>query len=217
MKEESLPESAGYTVYGLPKLRSRVESVLGDAYTQNEIEMDELERRLALVQEAASVEALRRVVYDFPPDTVSFLYPADARSRSGTVERTSQSGSTKHINLIGDKSIAGIDIGAPINTVISVLGDVRVDLTDVVHRFNRIRIVHFGVLGDITVRVPANASVSRRIGVLLGDSQTKRRKKKRRDHAAPHAPHDTAQPPLEVELVGFNLIGDCTILYEPDA
>ncbi len=216
MKNEHPPERAGHTVYGLPKLRSRVEEVLSDAYTENEIEMEELERRLALVQEATSVEALRRVVYDFPPDTISFLHSTNERPHLAVERHELRSGSSRHINLIGDKSIAGIDIGTPINTVISILGDVRIDLTDVAHRFNRVRIVHVGIVGDVTVYVPANASVNRRIGVLLGDSRTKRRRKKRRDRSYPPTSHGTAQPPLEVELVGLNLIGDCTVKYEPD-
>ena len=217
MDEERSPEPVHHTVYGLPKLRSRVEGVLGEAYTENEIEMAELERRLALVQEATSVEALRRVVHDFPPETVAFLYPANEGAHGDAERRVSPSGSRTHLAVIGDTSVAGGDIDAPVNTVISIFGDVSLDLTDAAHRFSRIRIVHVGVFGDITVRVPANALVHRRIGVLLGDSRTKQRKHKRRNRSAPPAPQDRAHPPLEVELVGLNLIGDCTVLYEPDA
>lgn len=218
MKEERSPEPSRQTVYGLPKLRARVEDVLGDAYTENEIEMDELERRLALVQEAASVEALRRVVYDFPPDTVSFLYPSNEQQQLEPESRVARTAASTHVNLLGDKSIAGLDINAPTNTVLSVLGDVCIDLTDIADRFARIKIAHFGIIGDMEVRVPANAVVSRRIGVVLGDSGTKqRKKKKRRDRSAAPMPRDAEGPPLEVELVGLNLIGDCTVIYEPEA
>ena len=216
MKEERSPEPARRTVYGLPKLRSRVEDVLGDAYTENEIEMDELERRLALVQEATSVEALRRVVDDFPSKTVSFLYPSNEQPPREPDHRTLPTMSGTHINLLGDKSITGIDINAPTNAVFSVLGDVRIDVTDVADRFARVKIVHFGLIGDVEIRVPENAVVNRRIGVLLGDSETKRRKKKRRDRTTAAAPHGAERPPMEVELVGFNVIGDCTVVYEPD-
>lgn len=234
------------TVFGLSKKREQVITLLGDAFVANDLDLAEYERRLEIAQKAGSVEALENAIYDFPQYRTIFPKASQDQSTSyreqvpyqGQRNPVEQPVYTeppaKHMvgalesvdfmTLIGNTSIAAIDIVDPSVKTITVIGDSVIDLRGVAEKFKQVRLECYGLIGNLKIKVPQNTAISNRIIVILGE---KRKRVKGQSminrwmgmgKSAPELEEvmipDTSV--LQVELVGFTLIGDVTVEYIPN-
>lgn len=65
------------TTYGLPKKREEVIEALKEAYTNENLDDQEYERRLDETMKAQSIEQLRRVLFDFPAEIRYRIFPRE--------------------------------------------------------------------------------------------------------------------------------------------
>lgn len=229
------------TVFGLTKKREEVITILGDAFVANDLDIKEYERRLEISQKAASIEALENAIYDFPQYRTVFP-KQQAKNITGFPNRSIVQTPTqpsyaeppaKHmigaleganfVTFIGNINIGALDIIEPSLKTITVIGDSVIDLVGVADRFNQVRLECYGVIGNLKVKVPQNTAVSNRMIVILGEKKKRvkghsmmdrlmRMGKKNPEKEMVMTPDPSV---LQLELVGFSLIGDVTIEYVP--
>ena len=227
-------------VFGLPKHREKVIEAIGEAYASNNLDIDEYEKRLEQAHDAKSLNELRQVVHDFPQvntlvplpryktpnepkkvvpnyqkPTGQFNYsPSPAETFKQSIE------GVDFLNIIGDRKITGLEINKPEVKSITIIGDTTVDLRDIYSKFTHIRIESYSAIGNLKVRVPHNAQISKNMMVLIGDTKNKTigRSLINRVFGTKNQPvnYDPDQPAIHVEIAGFKLIGDLIIERMPE-
>lgn len=219
------PENKKPVVFGLPKMREKVIDMLGNAYSSNDLDIEEYEKRLAIAHNSQSVDELKNVIYDFPE--VGTLFPAVAKtslfsSRSHTGLTTSKADSS-FLNIVGNKEISAYDISSPTIEVISLIGDTVLDLRDIGSKFTHLKIETYGAIGNLKIRVPANAQVKKNIFVFIGNLTQKVRGggfwnklMSKITKEVPVLSNPNPNPPIFIELSGLRLIGEVTIEYEKE-
>ncbi|MEM1135425.1 MAG: LiaF domain-containing protein [Bacteroidota bacterium] len=220
-------------VFGLPKYREKIITAISEAFANNDLDIEEYERRLDLAHDAKSIEDLRNTVYDFPqvnsllpiaqqqeqrptfPSSTPNYAPSPAESFRKSFENLD------HLNIIGDKRIYSTDITKPNIKVITVIGETFIDLREVALKFNHIKIENYCAIGSIKIRVPHNAQIKKNMIVLIGDTKKKKvgasfiKKLFGMDNQKP-VRYDPNPPELFIEVSGFMLIGDLIIEYMPE-
>lgn len=69
------------SAFGLPKKREEVVKVLQTAFTEGNLEEYDYENRLTKAYEAKSLDELKEVIYDFPPQISSSIFPQEREVR----------------------------------------------------------------------------------------------------------------------------------------
>ena len=178
--------------YGLPKLRERVVRRLAQAYSEGELDLDDYEERIRRAEHAVTVGELKDVVADFPDPPVT--------SVSETPDLVSDRSGPFYFTLLGDRDILPDDLEHDAAAVLSIIGDVKVDLSQTrAMEGATFDITSVSLLGDTTVIVPPGTRVIRRQFTLIGDY------KRRTRQPEPGTERYT------VVLRGFSLIGDVKI------
>ena len=238
-KENSKKEKP--IVFGLPKHREKVIEAIGEAYANNNLDIEEYEKRLEQAHDAKSLNELRQVVHDFPqvntlvplPKEPSFSQPKNKipsynrlmgqpeyRPSPAETFRQSVEG-VDFLNVIGDRRITSLEINKPEIKGITIIGDSIIDLRDISNKFTQIRIENYCAIGNLKIRVPHNAQVSKNMMILIGDSKKRTIGKSlikrflgiKREQDKQYDPN---QAPIFVEVSGFKLIGDLIIEYMPE-
>ena len=222
------------TTFGLPKLREQVIDMLEKAFVNNDLDSDDYEKRLVMAHGAQSVEELKIVIHDFPQKHQ--IFPTSNQQRSPrTSSRSNQLPapvqgfiqtleSADAFTLIGDCHIAGIEVNKPNVKIVRGIGNSVIDLRDVGHKFGNIRVESYGLIGDIKVLVPANAKVKRKIFLLLGEKTQRIRSRAQSffdrifgsNTKTPFNFSNNTSPEINVEISGFNLIGNLVVEYHQD-
>lgn len=154
--ENSLPQR-----YGVPKLRHAALERLARAYADDDLELEDYERRTGEIHAAETVQEIARVMADVPDfSTEGFDV---SRHRSGE-----QGEHGTAVQVLGDREIALADFRDGAMHVFCLLGDTRIDLADLGPR-DTVVVTDFGALGDVVVRVPAGTEVVEQRVVVLGD------------------------------------------------
>lgn len=227
-------------VFGLPKHREKVIDAISEAFANNDLDIEEYERRLELAHDAKSIQDLRQAVYDFPQ--VETLVPSPVKNNTSQQQNRTNpfAPSTRpdyspspaetfrrsfeeldFISLIGDRKINSTDVVKPNLKIVTGIGDTIVDLREVSYTHSFVRIEYFCAIGNLKIRVPHNAQVNKKMFVLIGDSKRRQIGKsfiKKFLGINKNKPlnYDPNQPVLQVEISGLKLIGDLTIEYMPD-
>ena len=227
-------------VFGLPKYREKVINAISEAYANNDLDVEEYERRLDIAHDAKSIEDLRNSVYDFPQ--INSLLPVP-KSNNNTTESQSQQKSyppfrsapyaaspaenirktfdeVDFFNLIGDKKLYSSEITKPNIKIVTGIGDTLIDLRDVAHKFTNIRVESICVIGNVRIRVPHNAKVKRNVTIIIGNTKQKQIgssliKKFFGMNSRQENQYDYNQPEIFIEITGFKLIGDMIIEFMP--
>lgn len=184
------PEDArGGRHYGVPRLRERVLQKLAEAYSQNNLDLDEYERRVKRAQEARTIEQLQEVLADFEGPGAETLSPRTAAADRAEV----------FFALIGDREVTAEELPAHAVNAFTVIGDLRIDLSSLregeVYTVNSVSII-----GDTRLLVPPGAAVVRQFFTVIGDF------KRKKDRQAPPGPSSCT-----VILKGFKIIGDVIV------
>ncbi|UZR92418.1 DUF1707 SHOCT-like domain-containing protein [Chondrinema litorale] len=225
-------------VFGLPKYRERVITAISEAYTNNDLDIDEYERRLDIAHDARTIEELRNSVYDFPQinsllPVVKGAQPSQGQEpknyppyRSAPYNSSPAENIRKtfeeidFINIIGDKKLYSAEISKPNIKVVTGIGDTLIDLRDIAHKFTHIRIESICIIGNVRIRLPHNAKVKRNVTVVIGSTKQKQiggslLKKFFGINATKGDRYDYNQPEVFVEITGFKLIGDMILEFMP--
>lgn len=213
-------------VFGLPKMREKVLDMLGNAYSNNDLDIEEYERRLPLAHNAQSLDELEEVIYDFPE--VKTLFPSVPKSSIFPTSRTNSNLAThgkesSFVNIIGNKQISSFDISEPNIELISGIGENMIDLRDIGSKFTHISIKNYSMIGTLLIRLPANAQLKNNMTTVIGSFQQQVRGDgfwnklfKRIKKEVPQISNFNPNPPIFVELSGFSLIGETVIEYEKE-
>lgn len=198
---QPLPDHGGRR-FGVPKFREEIIHRLNDAYAADNLSLAEFERRIDLAERSETVEELKKLVADFPQDTVSTPSRPEVREKSGEAQY--------HFAVIGDRRVGADDLADNDVRLISVIGDHVIDLSDM--RSGAVYEVRsFSLIGDTKIIVPAGVKVVKKMFSIIGD--VKRKGPGRKGRLAASRP-DTRTVTGTVVLRGFSLIGD-VIIQEP--
>lgn len=227
-------------VFGLPKHRERVISAISDAFSNNDLDIEDYEKRLEMAHDAKSLEELRQAVYDFPqvnslvpipkdkpverqPTTKNSFPPAPRPSYAPSPAESFRQSfeGVDYLSVIGDRKLTSLDITKPNIKIVTGIGEGIIDLREIAQKFTHIRIENYCGIGNLKVRVPHNAQVSKSMFTVIGD--TKRRKMGKSlikqffgiKQNIPNS-YDPNQPEVFIEISGIMLIGDLVIEYMPD-
>ena len=215
-------------VFGLPKMREKVLDMLGNAYSNNDLDIEEYEKRLAAAHKAQSIDELKNVIYDFPafktlfPSKIAAQTPAFPRSlNSALANYTTES---SFVNIIGNTHLSSLDIAEPNIELMMGIGETVLDLRDIGKKFTHIKINSYSVIGNLTIKLPANAQLKRGMSVIIGEFTQKVRGKgfwnglfkKIAKKEEPQTPIYNDNPPIFVELSGFLVIGEVIVVYEKE-
>ena len=138
-------------------LREQVIEALGVHFAQGDLEMDELENRLALAFRASDASALRELVRDLPaalPDDDS-EYRADspAASRHAVPDRGVQAA------ILGGSERKGSWAVPRYLKVVAILGGVELDLRQAILAPGTTEIEVFAIMGGVEIIVPPGVRV----------------------------------------------------------
>lgn len=212
-------------IFGLPKMREKVLDMLGNAYSSNDLDIEEYEKRLALTHNAQSIGELEQVIYDFPE--VENLFPAVPKSSifpsqfgSALANRGQES---SFVNIIGNKQISSFDISEPNIELITGIGEAVIDLRDIGSKFTHIKVSNYSMIGNLLIRLPANAQLKNSMTTIIGSFKQQVRGEgfwnklfKRIKKEVPQISNPNPNPPVFVELTGFSVIGEVVVEYEKD-
>lgn len=207
------------TAFGLPKKREQVITILGDAFAENNLEVDEYERRLEIAHNAKSLEALRNAIHDFPQ--VNTVLPIASQKQATSPFTPSPEEPSRFISLIGDIKAKGLEIASPSISHVSLIGDTFLDLRKIAETHPHLRIESYTGIGDLKILVPANTKVRKNLFTLIGETVQRVKGKgfwKKlfgKEEQLPPVPASSL-PPVTLEIVGFKLIGDVVIEFERD-
>ncbi|MFP4068060.1 MAG: DUF1707 domain-containing protein [Spirochaetaceae bacterium] len=228
--------------YGLPKLRRAALERLARAYADDDLELEDYERRTGEIHAAETVQEVSRVMADVPdfhvdeagrhgPGKQPFGHPSPHVAVPPPGEE-GEHGTA--VQILGDRDIALGDFRGGAMNVFCLLGDTRIDLGDLGPR-DTVVVTDYGALGDVLVRVPAGAEVIERRIVVLGDfkrgpvrtSGGRRNTRWKLEKGSGGAPRRRVAGPggktgnesptsnalaPRVVLRGFRLLGDTTII-----
>ena len=221
------------TTYGLPKFRERVINLLENAYVGNELDTHDYEKRLDLVHAAQSVEELKLAIHDFPQKEAIFPSPTHASRKSPARSQQLPSpvqGFLKSfeeadaMTIIGDCHLSSTDITKPNAKVFRGIGDTVIDLRDIGHKFEHVRIESYSLIGDVRVLVPVNAKVKRKMFILIGEKTQRVRSKAQSffdkifgtNTRKVFKKQTSSSSEVSIEIAGFNLIGNLVVEYYQD-
>lgn len=217
--------------YGLPKLRTAALERLGRAYADDDLELEDYERRIEAVQAAESVQEIADIMHDVPdfdatgsrsPATAPGGQPAgDVSPGSPTALGAGAHGPTE-VQVLGDRTLDLSDFRNGAVRVVALLGDTRIDVSQL-RPGETVVVTDYGALGDFSIRVPAGTDVVNHRVVVLGDvkrgpakSSASRRGRgwriAKRGTTADHRREPVPSPPPRVILQGFRLLGDTRII-----
>lgn len=126
--------------------------------------------------------------------------PLPAYRGSGAPLPARREKSDPFVSLIGDVTRTGRWAAARRTTALSVIGDVRLDLREVLQPGETLEIECWSLIGDVRVLVPPGTEVVVEGGALLGDVKTE-------SDVDPATPRTGAQ----LILKGYLLIGDVRV------
>jgi hypothetical protein len=213
-------------VFGLPKMREKVLDMLGSAYSNNDLDIEEYEKRLAAAHKAQSIDELEHVIYDFP--AVKTLFPTKTINTpvfptnfsTGLAALNTES---SFVNIIGNKQISSLDISEPTIELITGIGDTMLDLRDIGKKYTHIKITNYTLIGNLRIKLPANAQLKKGMSIVIGNLTQKVRGEgfwnglfKRIVKEVPQISTPNPNPPIFVELSGFSLIGEVIVEYEKE-
>ncbi|MEH0155217.1 LiaF domain-containing protein [Limibacter armeniacum] len=146
------------TVYGLPRKKEEVISLLQEAYASNNLDEAEYEKRLSMAYESKSIEELREVIYDFPQRDRFFPFqeqyePKQTTSYRGVKRKEVNlfSAPNTHFSLLGNQYVDGQSMDAGPLNVITVLGENNVNLKNVAAE-NKLKDVYIScILGNTVI------------------------------------------------------------------
>ncbi len=184
-------ENRRYKHYGVPKLRNHVIQRLAEAYSNNELELTEYERRVKLAHEAQTVEELQSLLEDFTDQEVRLSDTYQVVSKTGRL----------FITLIGDREVFADDFIENKITILTALGDLTIDLSSIESKKNIYNITNISLIGDTRVIIPPNVDLVRHVFTLIGDFKRKRRRETK-----------TVDKDCKVILRGLKLLGDVVII-----
>ncbi|HEY0134033.1 MAG TPA: LiaF domain-containing protein [Nannocystis sp.] len=139
----------------LKREREETRALLADGYAQDHIDQDELERRLDLVETAATVEELRALTTELRPMETA-LVPV----RAATQERIPVT--------LGSLERAGAWQVSSRTTVRVLFGSAELDLREAVLPPGDIEIEVKVVFGNLELIVPPGWQIDNRCGAVLG-------------------------------------------------
>lgn len=220
-EENSLPQT-----YGVPKLRRAALERLARAYADDDLELEDYERRTGEIHAAETVQEIARVMVDVPDFAVDGF--GRTASDEQAVARPPGGAEGEHgtaVQVLGDREIAFADFRGGAMHVFCLLGDTRIDLADLGPR-DTVVVTDHGALGDVVLRVPAGTEVVERRVVILGDfkrgparaargRRNTRWKLEKHGGQAPSQPGRAEGQPARaprVVLRGFRLLGDTKII-----
>lgn len=179
--------------YGLPKMRERVVRMLARAYADGDLELEDYEDRVRRAENAGTTAELQAVVADFPDPPVA--------SPSASPDVVSDRAGPFYLTLLGDREILPDDLEQDAAAVLSIIGDVTVDLSATrAMEGTSFDITCVSLLGDMKVIVPPGTRIVRKQVSLIGDY------KRRTTQPEPGAERFT------VVLRGFSLLGDLKVV-----
>lgn len=229
------------TTYGLPKKREKVIEALKLAYTNQNLEDHEYERRLNEATNAKSIEELKLVIFDFPADIRASIFPeVTTDSSQQPVNSTLPVHMPKMQVILGkdsrnlpELSNALPKISAilseqkldfrlsqvpetPINIrVESVLSSTVIDLRNENLRNKQINVHISGALGDIKIMLPRGATIYKNIQLLGSEYkiQDKQRSWIQRLTGTNKKNDNTEDIQLTVNILGTFWLGNIKVIY----
>lgn len=179
--------------------RDRVVQQLSEHFAADRIDVEELERRLDLVYQAASPDELAAITADLPAPSVPAIY-ANGVARTGPRTRVAS-----RIRSV----LSNVERSGPMEvpsylTVRAILGNVELDLRDAI--FGAVtEIAIRAVLGNIEITLPAGVRVENDGGGVLGSFEC---------HVSPGMMPMVGTAPI-VRLTGSAFLGNVEVDIEP--
>ena len=184
--------SAPGSRYGVPKVRERVIRMLQQAYAAGDLELEDYELRVKRAEDASTVGELKAVVADFPDQSV----PAPGVTTSPVAEAAGPF----YFTLIGDRQIHPEDLEQNAASVLSIIGDGKIDLSGTrAPEGTTFDITSVSFIGDTKITVPRGTRIIRRGFSLIGSFKRRAR------------PPAAGAERYTLVLRGFKLIGDVKI------
>lgn len=209
--------------YGLPRLKAAALERLGRAYADDDLELEDYERRTEAVQAAESVQEIADIMHDVPDfDPMGVRSPSPGPGAAPEPAPGPGAHGPTEVQILGDRTLDLTDFRNGAVRVFALLGDTRVDVSQL-RPGETVVITDFGALGDFSIRVPAGTDIINHRVVVLGDVErgTARSKDTRRGRGWRIAKRGTADtrppepaygPAPRVILHGFRLLGDTRII-----
>ena len=157
--------------------RFAVEQLLNDAYSDGRLNREEHDERLSQVWGAKTFGELT-VTTDLVPvtsaPTSKTVGPTDGDHPWAVVDPRGATQQTRSfVAILGStKRDSDVRVHAS-NQIVSILGDVHIDMTSAVFEAQSCRINVSAVMGDAVLRVPAGVRVRNEIASILGDTKVK--------------------------------------------
>jgi hypothetical protein len=171
--------------------RERVVQRLSDAFAADDLALDQLESRMALVWQARSMDELTSLVADLPAKSVA---PAPAPSMSVAESPTRKT----LVAVMGGVVRRGVWRVPRRIRALALMGGIQIDLREAELSASVTEITAVAVMGGIQVIVPPGVRLESDGFALMGGFE---------DQAAePASPSSAASAPL-VRITGFALMG----------
>ncbi|MDX2305115.1 MAG: LiaF-related protein [Microscillaceae bacterium] len=229
------------TTYGLPKKREEVIEELKLAYSNQNLEDQEYERRLNEAMTAKSIEDLMLVIFDFPAEIKYRIFPKDYSLPASQMESMNlpMSASPKTQVILGNESRNMPEFSNALSKISSILSTQKLDFrlslvpetpinihiecilsSTVIDLRNEnlagkhINIHVSGALGEIKIMLPRGVSIQRNIQVVAGEFKIQDKQRswiKRLTGIGSKETQNEIQ--LTVNLQGIFWLGNIRVIY----
>lgn len=192
-------------VRGLEAAKSRAVDLLAESFAQDQLTMEDFERRVALVHRAASMGELERAVADLPAAGGSDAAPAP--SAHGPPKRLPPARvreSDRAVAVFGETKRTGRWMPARRTQVVSVFASALIDLREATLAPGEYTLTAWSVLGSVEVIVPPGVAVECAGSAVLGSFE-------QIDPGLPEVPHG-ARGATTIRMEGMSVLGSVEVV-----
>lgn len=157
---------------GVPLYREKVTEILNTCYSNNLLEIEELERRLSLVQKAKFIEDLDLLIADAPKELIQPDSPAILKKTENGPLSFSQP-EKKIMCIMGSRRLRSHNLEIQKAKVVTVMGEVILDFRGLTLPQEPITINVSTVMGSSQILVDPGTPVDFEVLTIMGDNQEK--------------------------------------------
>ena len=229
------------TTYGLPKKRTEVIELLKEAYTNQNLDDQEYERRLDEANNAKSIEDLKLVLFDFPAHIKSKIFPQEAQNfpinqPSGSFLPSLPNNKLQVIMGSESKNMPEFSNALPkISAILSsqrldfrlskvpetpiniqvecILSGTQIDLRNDLLDGKVINIHINGGLGEVKILLPRGATINRSIQLIAGELKILDKQRSWINRLTGKSKEQLPEIQLTVNITGIFFLGEIKIIY----
>ena len=159
---------------GVPQYREQVSEVLSECFSQNLLDLEELERRQDLIQKADTIEDLDLIIADAPANIRNALTVPQKVSKPTSIVEFRRKEKTAFC-MMGSRNLRGRNLESQETNAITLMGETVADFRDLELPEKPLVLNIVNVMGSTHIIVNPETPVDFEVLTIMGESKEGRK------------------------------------------